>query len=223
MADNLSVEEIKASWLTPSVTLDRVMVGLQLSGGLAVWSMMKRLRNGLLRAAGHDQKHLWRIIQKDEWTRLDDQFHLSAFWRSGDVTLTANAGLAATTRTDYFNVRFDPVGLNEWLPARTASTPLPAPSPASAPSPDSIVPASEPPAAEEPPANRPAVPEAHLRAWVAVYKKAYEGKLVDTEAFAIKSAQGMFPDKHVSRDRVRQAYGPRQRGRPSKPDDPAAN
>lgn len=57
----------------------------------------------------------------------------------------------------------------------------------------------------------PRVSGAHLKAWYDLYRTVYGD---DTpEAHSVKSAQGMFSDKSVSRERVRELRGPQKRGR----------
>lgn len=54
---------------------------------------------------------------------------------------------------------------------------------------------------------------AHLKAWFNVFSAAYPK---GTEDEAMASAEGMFPDKWIVRQRVRELMGPRQMGRPTK-------
>ncbi|HXP03289.1 MAG TPA: hypothetical protein VN808_04145, partial [Stellaceae bacterium] len=70
-----------------------------------------------------------------------------------------------------------------------------------------------------PPAPKlPDVSIEHLQAWFALYQQVYEGKPADTRPNQLKSAQGMFPDKSVSRDRVRKLFENRSAGRRPKPE-----
>ena len=48
------------------------------------------------------------------------------------------------------------------------------------------------------------VSKLHLKAWYNAYRSVYGGTPVDKQAFALQSAQGMFPDKEVSRRLVRE-------------------
>ncbi len=57
------------------------------------------------------------------------------------------------------------------------------------------------------------LPDPLLKAWYEVYKQAYGGTSKDTEDMAEQSVAGMFPDKSVSRDRIRELRGSQKRGR----------
>ena len=73
-----------------------------------------------------------------------------------------------------------------------------------------------PPTAEELTAKaeetaKPRIGDDPLAAWAELFKRLYPGADQD---FALSSARGMFPDKHVSRDRVRALIPARRPGRP---------
>jgi len=57
------------------------------------------------------------------------------------------------------------------------------------------------------------LPDPLLKAWYEVYKQAYGGTSKDTENMAEQSVAGMFPDKSVSRERIRELRGSQKRGR----------
>jgi hypothetical protein len=61
----------------------------------------------------------------------------------------------------------------------------------------------------------PPVSAAALQAWFEAYRKAYPGD-AQTNAHALASAKGMFPDKTVSRDAVRALFGAKKTGPKSK-------
>jgi len=65
--------------------------------------------------------------------------------------------------------------------------------------------------------SRSPVSDAALKAWYEAYKLAYSGNS-DTEASAIKSASGCFPDKAVSRQKIRDLRGEQKRGRKPRDD-----
>lgn len=151
---------------------------------------------------------------------MDDGIEVSTFWLTGDINtyLPHQSGAYGYQKIPIalFGVRFDPDGIKELLPEKlpvrqTGSTsPIPQP----------IDPPPDPaPVIEETPevSRGPAVSDALLKEWYALYQRAYTGA-ADTEATAIKSAQGMFPGKHVARQRVRALRGEQRRGR--KPSDP---
>jgi hypothetical protein len=55
-----------------------------------------------------------------------------------------------------------------------------------------------------------------LKAWFEVYQQAYADTAADTEDMALKSAKGMFPDKHITRAKIRELRGQRPMGRPKR-------
>lgn len=56
---------------------------------------------------------------------------------------------------------------------------------------------------------------ADLERWYSVFVGTHE---ISSEDFALRSAQAMFPDNHVSRQRVRDLRGPQKRGKPANRD-----
>ena len=60
---------------------------------------------------------------------------------------------------------------------------------------------------------KPPVSDADISRWFEVFSQIHQGS---TEDFALRSAQSMFPDNYVSRQRVRDLRGPQKRGRPTK-------
>jgi hypothetical protein len=94
-------------------------------------------------------------------------------------------------------VRFEPQGVHAILRGVSKAT-----------KPDATPAADDEPEPKGPPVS----PEA-LKAWFDLYRRIYTGT-ADTEAMALKSAQGMFPGKSVSRDKIRALRGERPIGRP---------
>jgi len=125
------------------------------------------------------------------------------FWDSGDVLFSRfSYSLSTPTETfRFFDVRFDAAVIGKMFPApaqREASI---------------TEPPREPTDAEEGPKQKgPPVSEAALTAWYAAYRLAYVGS-EDTLAKAYASAEGMFPGKFVSRERIRRLAGGRKPGR----------
>jgi hypothetical protein len=62
---------------------------------------------------------------------------------------------------------------------------------------------------------KPPVAAADIERWYSVFSGTHE---ISSEDFAVRSAQAMFPDNHVSRQRVRDLRGPQKRGKPSNRD-----
>lgn len=61
--------------------------------------------------------------------------------------------------------------------------------------------------------DRPAVPRSDLARWHEVFKAVHPDAV---EAFAMRSAEAMFPDHRVPRQWVRDLRGPQKRGKPRK-------
>ncbi len=132
------------------------------------------------------------------------------FWEAGDIKfyLGHRESYNQTTSVWYQGIRFHPFGIEELValaPPKPYATPVP-------------VEAKE--AQEtEPSQSGPPVSDVHLEAWYELFQKVYGGTAKDTEAFAQQSAFGMFPDKSVTRQRIRELRGEQKRGR--KPSGPA--
>lgn len=113
---------------------------------------------------------------------------------SGDLTHEEHFGAFDILRTRFFNVRFRPDDINAMVPKPLA--PITA---------DPV--RTEIPSTKAAPDERKPVSPANLTVWADIYNKIYGGTPVDTLDFAWESAKGMFPDKSVSRDRVRALVG----------------
>jgi hypothetical protein len=104
-------------------------------------------------------------------------------------------------RYDYYGVRFDPVGLDAlWAAAGKRRTPEPTGE-----------------AADQPATTKggPPLHDTHLDAWATVFRAAYPN---GSEGQAAASVAGCFPDKSVTRVRLRAALekvGKLKTGRPS--------
>ena len=134
--------------------------------------------------------HVWNDLQDDFWTT-----GIAVFFRP-----SGNAVERSVTYR-YYGVRFSTLDITKLFPG-------PAPTP---PGVTTIAKSAASRAPVAPDAKLKPVAEAHLKAWAQVFLKAY-GNTDFAEPFALKSAQGMFPDKSVGRDRVREVLGPRKRG-----------
>ena len=58
---------------------------------------------------------------------------------------------------------------------------------------------------------KPPISDADLTRWFEVFSKVHE---VSTEDMALRSAQAMYLDKNVSRQKIRDLRGPQKRGKP---------
>ena len=111
------------------------------------------------------------------WEGLTDHVIPDSFWTTGSVRLhlASDARRSTPSEVSFYDVRFEPDAIRALL--REAS-------------------------AKEKAKPAPPVSDALLQMWFDVYRKAYEG-VEATEAEALESAEGMFPGKLVSRERVR--------------------
>jgi hypothetical protein len=171
-------------------------LGSRFSG---VNALADRLRTGLARAGA---EHRTLQLRNPETGPLEiPQYHWPTdglfqndLWQTGQLTVFARQRSAPyeQERYDYYGVRFDPIGIDAlWAAAGKVRQGR----------------AFEVTAADD---SRPRIQDAWLEAWADLFNKLYPDKDAD---FALKSAQGMFHDKSVSRDRVRPLVR-RGRGRP---------
>jgi hypothetical protein len=218
--DDLSAEDIDlATWFTPLQAFAyAARILSQDDAAAAIW---ERLRGGLITAIAATSSATLRgrspvaktepsFIPVGHWDNFSGKVGAN-FWHSGDARFflppTRHRDLPLTIRC--FGIRLDPANVRATLP------PLPPEQPKQA---SEVVPTTEQAKTEPLPAVRgpgPPVPDAVLRAWYELYRKAYQGS-ADTLENALNSARGMFPGKFVSRERVRNLVGGRKRGRKSR-------
>jgi hypothetical protein len=192
-----------ASWWSPleAIAYATTCVGSIGDAREAIWS---RLRNGLIESAsiaatariGNRAPTPSRepeAIPPNFWQTKKERLG-SAFWNAGDVSFFVNDRLF-----ECFGVRLNPEDIRSTLQPQEAAPGAPQEE------------------LETPQKGQP-VAEGHLRAWYDLYCQVYSGAQ-DTEANALKSAQGMFPGKSVSRESIRALRGAQKRGR--KPTDTA--
>ena len=202
--------EMIADWLRPHealAALDAVYEKPSTSRHL----LFERLKSGKIVAVA--ESSTWKgvrgettgliAIQRDQWERFMPR---EEFWKSGDLYINLGHYKQGynTVEVWYHGIKFDPSGIQELVdiaPKRATE----------------LIPEIEPAAPQ--PEKGPPVAEEHLRAWFEVFKKVYGGTARDTEGFAHRSAQGMFPDKFVARQRIRDLRGDQKPGR--KPHHPA--
>jgi hypothetical protein len=210
----ISAEEL-ASWWAPSEALDyaATCVGGRTAAANAIW---QRLVGGLIETAastssatpkGQAPIPKWtpELIPRSLWKQFSK--HGSNFWGAGDVRFFLS-GSGRSVVIQCFGIKLYPADVRRTLPP-----PRPAPKRIWV-----EKPAESEPVKAEPEQKGPPVAEGHLKAWYELYRQVYSGP-ADTEGNAIASAQGMFPGKSVSRDRIRALRGTQKRGR--KPTDAA--
>ena len=191
-----------AGWPTPRQAIE-ILRKVLTSDFLAKHAMLERLRGGLVQAIsresvlteGRNSRRATGVkIARDVWERVQESDPL---WLSGDLTDTYRldgSGDRITAR--HYAVRFEPKSVH--ATARSAGQAAKAEL-----------------STDEPEPKGPPVSNDLLKAWFEVYMRAYPGS-ADTEAAALKSAQGMFPGKSVSREKIRLLRGRRPIGRPKR-------
>jgi hypothetical protein len=201
-APDLTAGDI-ADWPTPRQAIE-ILRKVLTSDFLAKHAMLERLRGDMVQAISHESvltggrnspRATGVKIAPDVWERVQESDPL---WLSGDLTYTyRDDGSGDRITARHYALRFEPQSIHAI--ARSA---------------DQAAKADEPSTDEREPKGPPVANDL-LKAWYEVYKRAYPGS-ADTEAAAIKSAQGMFPGKSVSRDKIRSLRGERPIGRPKK-------
>lgn len=182
-----------------------------------------RLKVGLVTAAaGHMSIALTKAIagpcsiSAQQWKTLEAFAH-NNIWQTGQLTLHFQQDYrSAKIRHDYYDVRFEPDGINamlegmEWpeLPPKAAAG-----SPASSPSlPGQIVAQADTTSSDlEDVGNGEPVTREDLQAWHDLYTQLYTGDFALPHA--VQSAKGFFHDKRVGRDRVHALFPARKSGR----------
>lgn len=203
MAAHVIDENEFSTWLTPGQAREILSNALGHDQIVAMDTIVRRLANGLIKSAAenatvtrdgqasHGQK--FEVIPPEDWKQYSFE---ATFWRFGDLTINHHGRYGVIASTNYFNVRFEPHSVRAIL------------APTATPAADERESETPSPPTEE---RGPRVSGAHLQAWYDLYRRVYPG---DTpEPHAVRSAQGMFPDKSVARDRVRALRGPQKRGR----------
>jgi hypothetical protein len=202
----ITAEDI-ARWLTPSQAVNLVDAAYE-NKQLSTRALLDRLRGEMVQAVaaycvvqlggGASRRLTIAGVPATHWEKM---FSSDQFWITGQFDCVARPqGFSQLATFRYFDVRFEP----EDVRAIIAHLSIP----------DTIQAPSEP----EPAQKGPPVSEAHLQAWFDVYRKVYGGSPGDTLENALKSARGMFHDRFVSRDRVRDLAGGRTPGRKPRKD-----
>jgi hypothetical protein len=191
----ITAEEL-ATWLEPRVAVERVAKAVG-SKPAAANALLECLKAGMIRsaadAASTDETPVLRepvLIRRHAWERAKSVSSTGDFWQTGMLKVVPD-------RHDdrwimYFRVRFDPAGIDEMC------GPLESPQVAARSAPD----AGALTAPETDRSGLPPVTVSLLDDWARVFVKAYP---TATEDLARKSALGMFPDKAVPRQRLRDA------------------
>jgi hypothetical protein len=203
MPPDLTPEEF-ARWLTPSRAVEMLYAVLQ-ERGLSRQTLLNRLRGDMGRAAARrsvfqrddtaDSTSEYYEFHRDEWGGIDTS---DAFWRTGDLIRSYRRyGTNGTDR--HYDVRFEPAGIEDIIATVSRTTERVG---SEAHAPDEVTNEAT---------KGPRVSDAHLQAWFEFYKKVHIGP-GDTEDRAVEFARRCFPDKSVSRDRIRALRGSLKRG-----------
>jgi hypothetical protein len=202
-----------ATWLTPSQVLDALETSVTRS--TAATAIKQQLLDGLLVAVaetvvGREGGVLGRkdycSIEANSWRQFEHFYATHDFWKTGQITATSTTTRGVSRSISFYGVRFNPNDLRSLFAAvghPSAEAPVTS---------SGTVPSIPQQADDDVKERGPAVSQAHLEEWYALYRKVYSGS-ADTEATAIESATGMFPGKHVARPRIRTLRGPQERGR----------
>lgn len=208
----LTAEELK-EWIVPKMAIDR-FVACQVRRSDAIDAVLGRLKAGVLRAGA--EKHAAVPprqprggvveIEAERWRSLTFE---SPFWMTGDATL----GLPGPRGSEgwiamysYFGVRFEPAELGRML-ASAGERQVAAMSP-------TVVDRRSSSSPKAPP-----VSIAALEKWADAYRLAYQGA-DDVLETAYRSAEGAFPGRFVSRDRIRGLVGGGRKRGPKGPRHP---
>jgi hypothetical protein len=196
----LTAEDI-AGWLTPRQALE--ILGTAFKPDLAKTELLERLMGGMVHAGATqttiDGSRLkdgtLNQIPIDDWKRVSIYDNV---WITGTLSVDyTERSYEPRRKLRFFDVRFHPDDIKAIVGPLLASQPL-----------------ANDPSADDGTKGPPVAPDA-LKAWFELYQRVYTGA-ADTEATALKSAQGMFPGKSVSRDKIRALRGERPMGRPKR-------
>ncbi len=196
MADDIS-QAVFGTWFTPRRALAELA---ELGPHTASDAINERVSSGLLRVAASrlqekgSNPEYFVIIPRGLWEADMPSGH-HPFWGRGDVVISIRRPHAPSRDFSYFGVRFDADGIEQMkIDAGLAAS-------------------VESPSVEgQPGTSRKAeLPDALLSSWATIFNKAYPNA---SEALASQSVAGMFPDKHVSRVRLRRVLPERRPGRP---------
>ena len=176
--------------------------------GTAIRAIAKRLATGQIEARAErlfvDRRRIdqqFPPIRLDVWEALlgEDYLTLQEFWKTGDLEIDVyGTGGRSSATFDIYTVRFESSGIRKIVekpaPITTAAEAYAAQvAPPKLPVLDVNL--------QDEPGDRRPVTSAALKIWAEAFAKIHKGNDV-LQPLAVRSAQGMFPDKSVSRDRA---------------------
>ena len=190
-------------WLTPKAA--RAMVLKHMSWEQSALQIYEALIFDHLRAIGRkiyiggQKRPDNQVIPHNLWQNARTEWLHSDLWSTGQISIeipiASRAFSGDTQELKLFGVRFDPAGINQIIQDAGGAVPKPTVPAPVAPSEDA-----------DDSAQKKRVSEADLKAWHELYSRLYPGNGYSIE-HAVESAKGMFPDKSVARDRVRELVG----------------
>lgn len=197
--DRISAEEYDR-WVTPA---DAVLRLPKIPTRAVIIQIFNRLKSGHLKAVAHHittdrSNYDFQFVASFLWENAEIGIAASDFWPTGDITI-----YLPTSITALFGVRFDPVELAHFAPDLSTQKA------SDTQNEDGV---SE----QEKDKNLPPVSEAHLAEWYELYRKVYSDA-EDTTKNAEASARGCFPGKSIARQRIRDLFDERKRGRKTQP------
>jgi hypothetical protein len=173
MDGSIKEDEFKA-WVEPDQALDRAIakygtkfaavevVGLRLRDGL----LASAARNSLTKPSGSPERaNSYIMLHKEVWERIRGSWLDQPLWKSGQLEVWFDHG---NTRFSCHGIRFDPAGLDEFLP-----TSIPAEGTVTAPAKH---------AGGKPPKD------IWERVWVEIAARLYSGALIPSKQADIESA-----------------------------------
>lgn len=216
----ISADEFQR-WLLLSTVLEKATPRMSHN---AHREIVNRLCNGLLRARAEDSfttnagtkrtlpdrslvsQNVWAAVSQIQYLTLD------SLWETNTI-IERVGGI----KFEHYGARLEPAGVAKMLPEAFPVIPPPAPPSPSTPWLSDKLPVVNVNQQEDAPSQKGPPPSTKaLAAWYEAYKLAYTGP-ADTEAKALESAKGCFPDKTVSREAVRKLRGEQKRGRKGEP------
>jgi hypothetical protein len=197
MASGVSAQEFE-NWMRPKQALALLASehGTDSNYYTPKHTLLERIRGGVVKAVarystvdGGDRKDLVHV-HPDEWGHVSES---DIFWTSGDLTYkTKRDFVRELTSIRHFDVRFESDAVRDILSNASKTEQQ----------------TQEQPASDDG-KEKPPVSAAHLEAWYELYKRIYP---TNTEPHAHKSAQGMFHDKAITRQAIRDLRGTQKPG-----------
>lgn len=204
-SENAAPENFR-DWITPPKAVELLTPKFP-QKTLAISTLTGRLRSGMMRGIAEtlvatgpvpENKASFIEVPKKQW---DDVKVFDDFWAGADLIIVLLDQFRQRVIFNYYNVRFEPSGIETILGAPIEAV-------ASAVAPSTI--AGDTHTAPQFDRTKDVSPDA-LKAWYELYKTQYPDNNAD---HAWASALGMFPDKKVTRKKIRDLRGAREMGRP---------